>query len=92
MYQIKIFVRNLEGHVVRCQRLLLEVFRQSVVLFGESSSEIKVSLAFEDRFSLSSKIITGETLATNAFNLNEGTWTLYPGNPCEGNAVTLKPF
>jgi len=36
--------------------------------------------------------VTGETLATNAFDLNAGTWMLYPGNPCEGNAVTLKPF
>jgi len=63
MYQIKIFVRNLECHVVRCHRLLLEVFRQPVVLCGEAGSEIKVSLTFENRFALSCKIITGETLA-----------------------------
>ena len=36
--------------------------------------------------------VTGQTLASNAFDLGAGTWTLYPGNPCRGNAVTLEPF
>ena len=70
---IQIFVRYLERYIVWRHRLLLEVFRQSVVLFGESGPEIKVSLAFEDRFALSSKIITGETLAGESiYQIDQG--------------------
>ena len=70
---IQILIRYLERHIVRRQRLLLEIFRQSVILFAESRSEIKVSLAFENGFSLRHKIITCETLAgESVYQIDQG--------------------
>ena len=73
MDQIQIFVRYLERYIVGPHRLLLEVFRQPVVLCGEAGPEIKVSLTFENRFALGCKIITSETLAGESiYQIDQG--------------------
>jgi len=34
----------------------------------------------------------GQTLACSLFDLNDGSWTFYPGNPCRARSHKLKPF
>jgi len=36
--------------------------------------------------------VRGQTLACSLFDLNDGSWTFYPGNPCRAVGHKLRPF